>query len=480
MNNSKLAFHGFSILNLIFWFNLSYLGALDKYYVKFTNVKQYLCNEVDNYGHVVPKIDYLDPKSFSHFRNGILVNVKYPGSTNIVNYNAPVECLFYIHSTVSRRHSCFSVVTGNNIGSNSSYNLVRYNSKMKTTNLLMDGTITPTGFFYSIPKNNGRNRLKEKFLPLLKKFWDINSVIVRNLMKKSMQPGDSVVVMVVNDGEIDLLFNYFCSVKRYGLSYLIQRIIVFTSSMELVSIIESTGALAVHDIHFGFVSRGASYGYLDNIFVDMMWYKTFSTYLLLRLGYNVLFQDVDVVWFRDPFRYITQLTKVKPRIDAFFSDDGQRTLRYSPFYANSGFFYMVSSERTKFLTWSIISAFNTLQATGSHQNVLTMRLLESLDMVKFHFKILPLSNFPSGIMLHHNETYMTGIKNGDEKPYIFHMCWTQGKKDKLKYLKKVGMWHLDKNVSLNELRPPSGFFYMIYRTPKKKSVDILNEICRKH
>ena len=31
-----------------------------------------------------------------------------------------------------------------------------------------------------------------------------------------------------------------------------------------------------------------------------MWFKSFSVWLLLKLGYNTLFQDVDLVWFKNP------------------------------------------------------------------------------------------------------------------------------------------------------------------------------------
>ena len=113
--------------------------------------------------------------------------------------------------------------------------------------------------------------------------------------------------------------------------------------------IESSGAIGLYHKGFSAVSKKASNDYLDRVFVDMMWYKAFSVYLLLRLKVNVLFQDADLVWFKDPFPYFHNYGKdefgnvVIPgsdHIEAFFSDDGQRSLRYSPFYANSGFYYL--------------------------------------------------------------------------------------------------------------------------------------------
>lgn len=93
-------------------------------------------------------------------------------------------------------------------------------------------------------------------------------------------------------------------------------------------------------------------------------------------------------------------------IDGIFTDDGQRGLRYSPFYANSGFYYVVASERASYFAWSIMMGFPMVQRTGSHQNVFTMRLQEAMDIAQFRSKLLTLHDFPNGYNYHHNLTYM--------------------------------------------------------------------------
>lgn len=44
-----------------------------------------------------------------------------------------------------------------------------------------------------------------------------------------------------------------------------------------------------------------------------------------------MFQDVDLVWLKDPFPYFVDLPG-----DIIFMDDGARTPRYTPFFVNSG------------------------------------------------------------------------------------------------------------------------------------------------
>ena len=240
--------------------------------------------------------------------------------------------------------------------------------------------------------------------------------------------------------------------------------------------IEAVGAIGIHQDYFASVAREASVGYLDRVFIDMMWYKAFSVWTLLHMGYNVLFQDVYLVWFRDPFPYFkdyinrtstsssslglnhgaVQARGRRQHPDAFFSDDGQRSLRYSPFYANSGFYYLYNTRATRHFAWTVMMAFDVLQTTGSHQNVFTFRLNENTDLAGVRPKLLDIREFPTGIMHHHDKRYMSAIREGTVRPYNFHMCWTAGKADKLIYFKESAMWFVKDSCELAALDPVQG------------------------
>ena len=43
------------------------------------------------------------------------------------------------------------------------------------------------------------------------------------------------------------------------------------------------------------------------------------------------------------------------------------------------------------------------------------------------------------------------IAKGEYEPYCFHMCWTAGKADKLKFLKQEKLWYLEPDCDLNKL-----------------------------
>jgi hypothetical protein len=51
--------------------------------------------------------------------------------------------------------------------------------------------------------------------------------------------------------------------------------------------------------------------------------------------------------------------------------------------------------------------------------------------------------FPGGLHFHRKKEVMKNIMSGNSKAYIFHMSWTNGKGDKLKFLQQMGEWYLN-------------------------------------
>lgn len=161
---------------------------------------------------------------------------------------------------------------------------------------------SPIGLFRKVPKERGHLRTVQKLGPFVRHFDGpngINTQLKEMLEGRGFKAGSDVVAMVINEGEIDLFLNFVCSCHLHNITT--SNILVFAGSKEIITMIESTGAMGIYHEGYSSVSKKASTDYLDRPFVDMMWYKAFSVYLVLQLKINVLFQDVDLVWFRDPF-----------------------------------------------------------------------------------------------------------------------------------------------------------------------------------
>jgi hypothetical protein len=112
----------------------------------------------------------------------------------------------------------------------------------------------------------------------------------------------NVVVMVANEGVMDLLLNFICSAEQ--IDFDISSVVVFIGDKKHQDLIESMGAKSIYSESLGSMPAEAAGGYLDNTFSRMMWFKTTSVYLALRSGFNVLFQDTDLVWLKNPFPYL--------------------------------------------------------------------------------------------------------------------------------------------------------------------------------
>jgi hypothetical protein len=239
-----------------------------------------------------------------------------------------------------------------------------------------------TGFVKQTPQLKDRLQLNIKMKNLLYSLNNIQKFIQEKLSaaginnnpnnnNKNGNGKNDLVLMTVNEGEMDMLVNFKCSCKYHNIDT--SNIVVFAASHSIVESIDLLGFIGIYHDDFSNVSTKASSSYLDNIFVDMMWYKSFSLWILLKMNYNVLFQDVDLVWFINPFPYFYNNNRNNIRnnnnnssTDGFFSDDGQRGLRYAPFYANSGFYFLKSNQRTVYFSWLVLCAYDSIKSGKWH------------------------------------------------------------------------------------------------------------------
>ncbi|KAG8054172.1 hypothetical protein GUJ93_ZPchr0001g29410 [Zizania palustris] len=95
--------------------------------------------------------------------------------------------------------------------------------------------------------------------------------------------------------------------------------------------------LEVKSANISSANRFMSKGYLE-----LVWAKLSFQQRVLELGYNFLFTDADIMWFRDPFRHIELYADMAVSCDRF-SGDADDVIRNAP---NTGFYYVKSTNRT--------------------------------------------------------------------------------------------------------------------------------------
>ncbi|KAL6900919.1 hypothetical protein ACP4OV_005595 [Aristida adscensionis] len=81
--------------------------------------------------------------------------------------------------------------------------------------------------------------------------------------------------------------------------------------------------------------------FMSKDYLEMMWARNRFQQTILELGFNFLFTDIDIMWFRNPLRHIAITSDMAIASD-FFNGDPD-SLRNSP---NCGFLYVRSMNRT--------------------------------------------------------------------------------------------------------------------------------------
>lgn len=162
------------------------------------------------------------------------------------------------------------------------------------------------------------------------------------------------------------------------------------------------------------------------------------------LGYDVLFMDVDIIWFKHPLGYFHDESSPVYKHDIFFQDDGSRGLFYAPYSSNTGFYYVRNNDKTRYFFNQLLLGGDLIIATKSHQIALVSLLSEHASMYGLKVKVLSRDedDFPGGHAFHNRHDFMKDVVEGKAEPYIFHMSWTANKKNKERFLRQLGGWYL--------------------------------------
>jgi hypothetical protein len=253
---------------------------------------------------------------------------------------------------------------------------------------------------------------------------------------------NTIIVLVCNHGQSELLMNFVCNAKSKGLD--LTQVLLFATDLETKALAEGLGITAFYDPNnFGAMPKTAARRYADINFMQMMAAKVYCVQMVSMLGYDVLFQDVDVVWFQNPLEWFHDPTKAQD-FDIYFQEDGNHALFYAPYSANTGFYYVRHNDRTQYFFNSLLMAGDLILSTHSHQIALIALLNEHASMYNLRVKILERNTpeFPGGFTYHRKASYMKDMLAGRVTPYIFHMSWTANKANKALYFRQMGEWYL--------------------------------------
>jgi len=257
-----------------------------------------------------------------------------------------------------------------------------------------------------------------------------------------------IIIMTCNMGQSELLMNFVCNTRSRGLD--ISNVLVFPTDIETKKLAEGMGLTTFFDFgNFEKMPQGEAKRYGDSTFVAMMFAKVVCVQLINHLGYDLLFQDVDLVWYKNPLDYFRDSSTSLYNFDMYFQDDGSRSSRYAPMSANSGFYYVRNNEKTRYFFTSLLYAGDLIIKSHSHQQAMIQLMAEHSSLFGLRVKVLnrDMEEFPGGWHYHSRSSkdFMKQLMNGNTNTQIFHMSWTKNKDNKVKFFQQMGEWYLAEN-----------------------------------
>ncbi|XBH74719.1 hypothetical protein VPH35_101615 [Triticum aestivum] len=138
---------------------------------------------------------------------------------------------------------------------------------------------------------------------------------------------------------LDLFFESFRTGEG-GVARLLDHLVIVTMDPAAYA-----GCQLVHPHCYFLRTTGVDYRgekfFMSKDYLEMMWGRNKFQQTILQLGYNFLFTDVDVMWFRDPFKHISMGADIAISSDVFMGDP------YSlGNFPNGGFLFVRSCNKT--------------------------------------------------------------------------------------------------------------------------------------
>ena len=281
---------------------------------------------------------------------------------------------------------------------------------------------------------------KLKFDSIGKYLFHFDEIITKlKPIAAKISKNNTIVVMTCNMGQSEILMNFVCNAKRKGFD--LSNILVFPTDLETKYLVDRLGLTSFyHEAAFGHLPKKSAKAYGDRNFIQMMFAKDAAVHMVSHLGYDILFQDVDVIWYRHPLEYFHNPQNNLDDFDLYFQDDGGHTTRFAPFAANSGFYYARNNRVTQLFFTSMI--FGSVVANDGNQSRMNQVLAEFASLYNLRVKVLERENslFPCGFHYHLAPSHMKNITSGRVIPFAFHMSWTHNSENKIKFLQQMGQW----------------------------------------
>lgn len=244
-----------------------------------------------------------------------------------------------------------------------------------------------------------------------------------------------VTAMTLNHRFGELFENWAASCDAHGIDVR-RSTIVMPTDAQAHEMVESLGFVSWFDPQSEMLATMAPSGrYGDDDWVQFMYHQNWVVKQLLALPGrpDVLFQDVDLVWRRDPRPYLGGRARAGIDLQAMY--DGPSP-RFQPLYANTGFMYLANTAATRTF-WDVIYAYHDMVAFYRSQQEPLNVVLAIHAQQDLAVEILDDEAFTNGFRY-------CGGRTAPTDPMVVHHSWTADINQKLDRYEANGHWYLDR------------------------------------
>lgn len=251
-----------------------------------------------------------------------------------------------------------------------------------------------------------------------------------------------LIVMLFCGKYLPLFKNWLLSCSRNDI-YVRNRTIAFCLDAESATISKELGIKTYFIDPDVYPQAGHCELFGDASFRKTMLYKNAVMLDALQLGATVLFQDTDLIWFKDPFLY---LKNHNDEYDIQIMYDGPNRL-CKPLHANTGFIYLQPNAITKAALETALYNSASILFVGGHQVPFNQILHHFIQQKLLRLQVLPQHLFLNGHLFNRTWGVSPEAKNWKEEGIVLHYSWTGTMLEKVQKLEKFDLNYLGPNIN---------------------------------
>jgi hypothetical protein len=268
--------------------------------------------------------------------------------------------------------------------------------------------------------------------------FESNRAARQDAIRRSAEALDAgpIVVTSFNWGYRQLVHNWAASCDRYAIDCR-RFTLLFPTDARAEAFAKDLGFVTYFDaVSYGELPEKAHEKFGDSSYRKSLFAKIASTQDALATGRDLLRQDADLVWFRDP-RPGLAARAAEEDLHYLFMNDGPNPM-HAPLHYNSGFVFIRGDDLARAAWKEVFSSYARMLHCGSEQKIVN-GIISKLTPRGVRHARLPDDTFVNGHVI--SEI----INNGGtlpESPAVVHVSWTANIDKKLEHLQRFGLWYL--------------------------------------